>query len=221
LPNTTYNSLREIPIAYYILALLNEDLGFIVFVNVKGGSIMKKTILLVVMILTLTIIIVGCWTVKEPLNISTSANNEPPDISVFINNREIKYVCAKNKWDGTAFDREDTFVTILKEQMDIPIFVNGSIAEITFKDNPPEEFKIMDILINEEGRQIYTDREIINVPVELINGKCSFKIEKHFASLLSSYYEPEKKDIRGFRMIASWGENECEYAFIIKTYDKN
>jgi predicted small lipoprotein YifL len=59
---------------------------------------MKKTILLVVMILTLTIIIVGCWTVKEPLNISTSANNEPPDISVFINNREIKYVCAKNKW---------------------------------------------------------------------------------------------------------------------------
>ena len=182
---------------------------------------MKKTILLVVMILTLTNFIVGCSAVKEPLNISTSANNEPPDISVFINNREIKYVCAKNKWDGTAFDREDTFVTVLKEQMDIPIFVNGSIAEITFKDNPPEEFKIMDILINEEGRQIYTDREIINVPVELINGKCSFKIEKHFASLLSSYYEPEKKDIRGFRMIASWGENECEYAFIIKTYNKN
>jgi len=182
---------------------------------------MKKTILLVVMILTLTIIIVGCWTVKEPLNISTSANNEPPDISVFINNREIKHVCAKNKWDGTAFDREDTLVTILKEQKDIPIFVNGSIAEITFKNNPPDEFKIIDILIDEEGRQIYTDREIINVPVELINGKCSFKIEKHPASLLSSYYEPEKKDIRGFRMIASWGENECEYAFIIIIMPKN
>jgi hypothetical protein len=44
LPNTTYNSLREIPIAYYILALLIEDIGFIVFslsgykgkVNVRG-----------------------------------------------------------------------------------------------------------------------------------------------------------------------------------------
>jgi hypothetical protein len=23
--------------------------------------------------------------------------------------------------------------------------------------------------------------------------------------------------LRGFRMIASWGQNECEYAFIIKT----
>ena len=50
---------------------------------------MKKNILLVVMILTLTIIIVGCLAVKEPINTPTSANNEPPDISVFINNREI------------------------------------------------------------------------------------------------------------------------------------
>ncbi len=75
-------------------------------------------------------------------------------------------------------------------------------------------------MIDENGRQIYTDKEIVNIPVQLINGKCSFEIEKHFASSLSSYYEPEKKDIRGFRMIASWGENECEYAFIIKTYEE-
>ena len=71
---------------------------------------------------------------------------------------------------------------------------------------------------DENGRQIYTDKEIINIPVELNNGKCSFAIEKHLASFLSSQYEPEKKDIRGFRMIATWGENECEYACIIQTY---
>lgn len=30
-------------------------------------------------------------------------------------------------------------------------------------------------------------------------------------------YVKNKTDIRGIRMIASWGENKCEYAFIIKT----
>ena len=180
---------------------------------------MKKIMFLSVVILTLSFVTAGCSAIKEPLDISTSTNKEPPDISIFIDNKEIEYVCAKNKWDGSVFDREDTFVTIFKEQKDIPIFINGSIAEISFKNNPPDAFQIMDILIDEEGRQIYTDKEIINIPVELINGKCSFKIEKHLASSLSSYYEPGKKDIRGFRMIASWGENECEYAFIIKTYE--
>ena len=169
---------------------------------------MKKFIFLIVLIMVLTFFIAGC----------TSTVEEPPAISVSIDNKEIEYVSAKNKWNGSVYDREDTFVTILKEEKDIPIFINGSIAEITFKSNPPDEFKIMDILIDEKGRQIYTDKEIINIPVELNNGKCSFEIEKHLASFLSSYYEPEKKDIRGFRMIASWGENECEYAFIIKTY---
>ena len=180
---------------------------------------MKKTIFLIVLIMVLTFFVAGCSAIKEPVDISTSTNAEPPDILISIDNKEIEYVSAKNKWDGSVYDREDTFVTIFKEQRDIPIFENGSIAEISFKSNPPDEFKIMDILIDENGRQIYTDKEIINIPVKLIDGKCSFEIEKHLASSLSSYYEPEKKDIRGFRMIASWGENECEYAFVIKTYD--
>lgn len=169
---------------------------------------MKKTIFIIVLIIVLTLFITGC----------SKAMKEPPDVLMSIDNKEIEYVSAKNKWNGSVYDREDTFVTILKEQKDIPIFENGSIAEITFKSNTPDEFKIMDILIDENGRQIYTDKEIINIPVELNNGKCSFEIEKHLASFLSSHYEPGKKDIRGFRMIASWGENECEYAFIIKTY---
>lgn len=169
---------------------------------------MKKTIFLLVLTIVLTLYIAGC----------SSTMKEPPAISVSVDSKNIEYVSAKNKWNGSVYDREDTFLTILKEQKDIPIFENVNIAEITFVSNPPDEFKIMDILIDENGRQIYTDKEIINIPVELIGGKCSFEIEKHLASFLSSQYEPEKKDIRGFRMIASWGENECEYAFVIKTY---
>ncbi len=97
---------------------------------------MKKTIFLLVLFILLTFFIAGC----------SSTIKEPPAILVSVDSKEIEYVTAKNKWNGNIYDREDTFVTILKEQKDIPVFKNSNIAEITFKINPPDEFKIMDIL---------------------------------------------------------------------------
>lgn len=172
---------------------------------------MRNTVYSLVFILILTAALMGC---------SSNSMNEPPELEITINDKEVEYISALNKWDGNIYDREDTFITITKEQKDIPVFENGSIVEIAFKGNPPDKFTVSDILIHENGRQIYTDKEIKNIPVVLYGDKYSFKIEEHFASLLSSYFEPNKKDIRGFRMIASWGENECEYAFVIKTYSK-
>ncbi len=172
---------------------------------------MRKTILYILMLL-LTIALIGC---------SSNSMKEPPEISINIGDKEIEYVTAKNKWNGNIYDREDTFVTILKENKDIPIFENDSIVKVSFESNPPDKFSVSDIIIDEKGRQLYTDKEIKKITAKLNNGKCFFEIGEHFASGLSSYYEPSKKDIRGFRMIASWGENECEYAFVIKTYTKD
>ena len=46
-------------------------------------------------------------------------DNEPPDLSISIDNKEIDYVSAKNKWMA-VFMTERYFVTIFKEQKDIP-----------------------------------------------------------------------------------------------------
>lgn len=171
-----------------------------------------KKLMLIFSLVILIGIIAGCS--------STTFMQEPPELTISIGDKQLDYVVAKNKWDGNIYDREDTFISIIKKQNEIPIFENGSIVEINFKSNPPDKFTISDILIDENGRQIYTYKEIRNIPIELNNGKCTFEIKQHLASGLSSHYEPNKKHIRGFRMIASWGENECEYAFIIKTYAK-
>ncbi len=178
----------------------------------RKGGIMRKKVFLLTSMLIFALMLAGC---------SLNSMQEPPEISIHIGDKEIEYVSAKNKWNGNIYDREDTFITILKEQNEIPVFENGSVAEIIFTNNPPDEFIVMDMLINEDGNQIYTDKEIKNIPFESNDGKYSFGIDYHFASSLSSFYEPEKTDIRGFRMIASWGEDECEYAFVIKTYTKN
>ncbi len=175
----------------------------------EGEIFIKKVIVTFILLILPTGIMTGCS--------FTGNMQEPPELSITVGDSQLDYVTAKNKWNGSVYDREDTFVSILNTKNGIPVLEIGNVVEISFKSNPPDKFTVSDILIDENGRQIYTYKEIKNIPVELNKEKCSFTIEKHPASLLSSYYEPDKEDMRGFRMIASWGENECEYAFIIKS----
>lgn len=142
---------------------------------------------------------------------------EPPELIITIGEKQLDYVVGKNIWNGSIYDREDTFQTILKNKSEISYIEIGSTSKISFKSNPPSKVIMWDHLIDEKGNNIYSDKVTINIPLDLKNGKGSFEIKKHMASALSSYYVEGKIDIRGFRMIATWGENECEYAFIIKT----
>jgi hypothetical protein len=168
---------------------------------------------------TFILIIIVCILLLVYFYVSVKPPQEPPDITIIINDKQIEYVVGKNEWNGAKYDREDTFKTILKNESDgeLPYIELGSTAEVKFSKNPPSKITISDIYIDDSGNQIYTDKEIINIPVKLKNGKASFEINMHYASGLSSYYVEDKIVIRGFRIVASWGNNECEYAFIIRT----
>lgn len=170
---------------------------------------MKKVLVLIVMLLSM---FMGCATKHSSAN--TPA--EPPEIKITLDNKTIDYVVEKNKWDGSVYDREDTFKTIIKQGFDIPYIQIGKTVEADFGENAPDKLDISDIIINNDGSQLYQDKVNYKPSFELKEGKCTFKIDKNPASFLSSYYVKNKKDIRGIRIIASWGENECEYAFVIK-----
>jgi hypothetical protein len=145
---------------------------------------------------------------------------EPPAITVTISDRQIEdYIYEKNSWDGIQYDREGILQILMRKSLlnRIPYIKADETCTISFRDYPPDKFTISDILIDQKGNQRYTDKEIINIPVELKDGKCSFVVKKHVASGLDSLYYKGKTDFRGFLMTASWGENQCEYAFVIKT----
>lgn len=171
----------------------------------------KKLIVTITLVLLMGSLIIGCSTLKPP--------QEPPKLTITIGDKKLDYVVGKNQWNGSIYDREGAFQTILKKgsKIEIPYIEIGNTAIISFANNPPEKFTIEDILIDDNGKQRYSDKERINIPVELKYGKCSFEINKNLASGFNLYYIEGKTDIRGFRMIATWGENECEYAFIIRT----
>ena len=178
-------------------------------IKMRGVISMKKLIVPFALALLMSILMIACT--------STESLQEPPKLTITIDDKQLDYVVAKNQWDGAKYDREDTFQSILKKKSEIPYIELGSKATISFTNDSPSEFSISDILIDENGKQRYTDKEIINIPIKLKDGKGSFEIKKHMASGLSSYYVEGKTDIRGFRLTAAWGENECEYAFIIRT----
>ena len=179
---------------------------------------MNRLIVIITLVLLMSIMMIGCSTTKPPQE-TPKLPQEPPKLTITIGEKQIAYVVGKNIWNGYIYDREGTFQTIMRKgsKSEIPYIGIGSTVTISFTDNPPSKFTISDILIDETGDYGYSDKEIISIPVELKDGKGSFEIKKHLAAGLSSYYVEGKTDLRGFRMIATWGENECEYAFIIRT----
>ncbi len=175
---------------------------------------MKRSAI-IILIFLIAIVAIGC----------TSLNllDEPAELSITIGDKKIEYVVGKNIWNGAIFDREDTFQTILKQSsgIEIPIIDIDEFATIKFINNTPDKITVYDILIDENGNQIYTDNSTAIIPVKLNNNQCTFKISKHIASYLSSYYEHNQINYRGFRVVANWGENECEYGFIIRTKEQS
>ncbi len=148
-------------------------------------------------------------------------HNEPPEISIKVGDKEVGYVVGLNQWDGAIYDREDTFLTIMKEGSDIevPYAHLGEIIEIVFKGATPDKYELKDYILMENGLIKYTEKEGIERPIELTNGKATFELDMHWAAFLSSHskdYE-QGRTFRGFRLTCSWGNNECEYGFVIRT----
>lgn len=171
---------------------------------------MKRLLLKSIVLLLMSILINGCT--------FTKSHQEPPEVKITIEGKQMGLIISKNQWNGVKYDREDTLKTILNNGLERVPYINvGSTATVSFSNNPPNKLTVSDILIDNNGNPIYTQNEIVNIPVELKDGKCSFQIIKHFASSLSSYYVESKMNIRALKMTASWGENECEYTFIIRT----
>lgn len=170
---------------------------------------MKKIMGIIIALLSITIFF--GWN-------SQTQTQEPPKLTITIRDKEIQYVTAKIKWDGELFDMQNTFENILKEGSEIePQYIEfGELAVISFENNPPDKFIMSDILIDIRGdKKFFTP--IISLPLELNNSTCSFKIVKNIETELDSYWAPNMTYLRGFRMTACWGENQCEYDFIIKT----
>ncbi len=144
---------------------------------------------------------------------NTTMDEEILDITV--GNTKIEYEILENDY---SLSRDLFKYAFEVEKLDDIKYVDiGEKVHIDFGNNPPDKFVIKDHLLNNEGMLMYSSKEILDIPVSGDNHKDYFVVNKHFASALSSYYEKNKKDYRGIAIIATKGETEIVYKFVIKT----
>lgn len=172
---------------------------------------MKKTTVLIFVIAICSLLISGCTAKNMP--------TEPPDIHISIDEKSVNSGWSIIKWDGTVYEKSDQLTNFIQDskEPEISYFEIGKLVEISFSVNPPDKILITSTLLTEGGGQLYTDKEILNIATDYKNGNCKFEIPMHPASALSSLALEGKTDIQGYRILASWGENECEYVFVIRT----
>ncbi|MFD2413686.1 hypothetical protein [Paenibacillus rhizoplanae] len=108
-----------------------------------------------------------------------------------------------------AFEEENT--------SEIQYLKIGEEISIDFGSNPPDTLSISDGLLDANGDYLYTSKLITDVPYVTKKGVYSFNLETHIASSLSSYYEKDKKEYRGFIINAFWEKQEKKYAFAIQS----
>ncbi len=144
--------------------------------------------------------------------------NDPPEITIQFGETNINYVVGLSSWDGDDYDREDTFKIIVKNDFELLPYVE-LYSEIIFNIDEkivPEKMVLYEYVLDENGNNKYAYREVL---FNWKNGKGSFILDTYVATLLSSNSIDNEPDatIRGFKLICTWGKNECEYAFIIRT----
>jgi hypothetical protein len=154
-------------------------------------------------------------------NTSSNIEDSPSQISVISENDEINHVMELIVWNNEEYDEKNIFLSIMSEDsdIDIPHVKIGESIDITFNDTAPDTYELKDYILNDDGSQKYADPTIQTVPIEFDGGAGSFILERNWAVGLSSDMKDYAKGatIRGFKLVCSWGDNMCEYAFIIKT----
>lgn len=137
------------------------------------------------------------------------------DLSISVGDKKLNYkISDDNSGDGDslfsfAFDINSTYII---EEVEI-----GGKIYLDFGDSSPEKFYIKDYLLSLEGKQQYGEKLIGDIFVRGDNEKYYFDVDVHMASYLSSFYDEDKRDNRGFVIVTNTNGSEKTYKFVIRT----
>lgn len=166
----------------------------------------------------------------EYFNFSTSMDedknqktmNSIPKLEVSIGDTSLTTKARKVNWNGES-EENIYFKDLMQDSVlrfDCPpgLFEYKDEICLSFEDATPTSISVEDIVITEDGEQIYGQREQMIREVRIgEDGNYYFGLQNHFALMLSSssasYTNPS---YRGFRVLCEFGdEKTCEYIFVL------
>ena len=144
-----------------------------------------------------------------------------PSIIVTSGGITIPWVVGMNRLGDSIVDRQDTLIQLMHDHVlaDLPHLADGATITVDFQGDPPDAFRMTEHIINPDGLPKYTtgsaDR---SVDIVFTHGVGTFTLMPNWATAVSSDsadYAPGAT-LKGFRLVANWGTDECEYAFVIR-----
>jgi hypothetical protein len=147
---------------------------------------------------------------------------EPPAITVKSGQYSIDWTVGKNKWNGAVYDRLDVFQDLMpryRSVSNLPYVKNGELITIAINGTVPDSVTLTEHILSSNGNRKYNiDGMTYDVSFGILNRVGTFTLTPNYATGLSSFsgdYEPGNT-IKGYSLICTWGNNECEYGFIIR-----
>ena len=144
-----------------------------------------------------------------------------PEIAVTVGEDECSYAMAKAgevARDGVTYDAETMFPQIACMHAPVYTAALGESVAFSFRDQPADSATIADYVLNRDGSIKYA-APVAPVPLVLKDGEGSFVLRPDPAACLSSDsadYLPGAV-LRGFLLTCRWGEEEYQYAFLLRT----
>lgn len=144
----------------------------------------------------------------------------PPGIEVTAGGSTIPWTVGIDRWNGAIVDRLDGLEVLIEQGHAFPYIALGETIHIRLTSGQaPDKATLRDGLLRQDGSPTYNEQSTGNVPITFQGREASFVLEANPGAWLSSQsadYAPGAT-VRGFRLTCSWGDNVCEYAFILRT----
>lgn len=140
---------------------------------------------------------------------------DPPAIIITADSgATLPYSVGLNIWYGAVMSRTDTFGIYEQEHRDetLPFVPLGDIIHIVFDGDPPDSYTLHDF-----GYGARRERRIL--PLDFVGGRAAFALTafpEDSQDAMSVEFDPDTNP-RGFLLVCAWGDNECEYGFLLTT----
>lgn len=168
------------------------------------------------LLLLLIIVISACSNQKAGDKLS-----DPSAITVNAGETDLTGALKKNEGVELAGKDDSTlFESILADKNStIPYVKMGERITVDFGDLPSDRYVLYDYVLDEDGTIKYTSLATETVSLEVSNNVGTFQLNRS----LSSHFSSNSKDyeagnlLRGFLLTTASGEQQQEYAFVIRS----
>ncbi|MCL2158126.1 MAG: substrate-binding domain-containing protein [Oscillospiraceae bacterium] len=165
----------------------------------------------------------------------TGQSAKYPKISITQNEAQIPYFTIPIKWKGADADGPSAYEYAMTQNPEMENLVevsSGDTIKVDFMQKKPEKIKVayelLTVLYYGDAENTYSAIDEFELNFDVEENRYSFQIDKfemesdfdYYLMFTPRYYydNPGLYYIAGrvYKITATWGEDECEYAFVVK-----